>query len=156
MKIEFDPKFKKDWEKLFHWKYAPLRALEWILGIPREIKWFFQRGFRGYSDQDVWGLYDYIQGWLPAALRDLAKQVHGCPTSFAEKYEDVEKGSEQWKATLLEMAGKIEASRKWELLHESFESVDGEENWEIAMNRAYKETEEGLEMFKKYFHSLWD
>ena len=28
--------------------------------IPKEIKWFFQRGFRGYSDRDVWNIDEWF------------------------------------------------------------------------------------------------
>ena len=28
--------------------------------LPREVKWFWQRGKRGYSDRDVWNMDDWF------------------------------------------------------------------------------------------------
>ena len=32
------------------------RILDFLKYLPKEIKWFFQRGFKGYCDKDVWAI----------------------------------------------------------------------------------------------------
>lgn len=63
-----------------------MRAWRWLRrgpGAPwrlyREVKWFLQRGRRGYSDQDAWNLEVYLSMVLSKALVRLADTSHGHP-----------------------------------------------------------------------------
>lgn len=131
----------------------------------REIKWFFQRAIRGYSEQDVWNLYSYLQSWLPKALRDLSEMTNGCPGGFgSHKVDDtgqlsdnqLEENFKEWKSLLLEMADKIEASELFEMSDEHPDIKTQWEEYKKARGDAYQRTEEGLTMLAKHFHSLWD
>ena len=57
--------------------------------IPKRIKWFIQRGRRGYSTCDTWDVGEYLFTVLPPMLRQLAKDTHGCPREF---YDDTPSG----------------------------------------------------------------
>lgn len=46
------------------------------------IKWFYQRGKRGYSDSDTWGFDEYLLRVIPAAIRQIAVTSHGHPGTF--------------------------------------------------------------------------
>jgi len=48
------------------------------------IKYFFQRGVRGWSDRDTWSLDYYLNTWIPDALRRLKKVKHGVPIDMFE------------------------------------------------------------------------
>ncbi len=144
MKVEFAPGFQKSMNKLFSWKYAPLRAIKWVLRIPREIKWFFQRGFRGYADCDVWSLYSYILDWLPKALDDLNKHHQGYPAflDIKDGNEDYEVGSKRWEEILKSMSTKLKR---------------GIESDEKSLSKEdIAEFEVGMDLLKKYFFNLWD
>jgi len=137
MEIKFAPGFKKSMDKMFSWRWAPYRAIRWILRIPREIKWFFQRATRGYADSDVWNLDDYILSWLPKALKQLAKDTGGYPLEF--------KNIEEWEKVLEKISNLLEKGK------EKMDSTDEED-----IKLLNKEFEEGMDLLKKHFFSLWD
>src|SRR5574337_894509 len=43
------------------------------------VKYFIQRGRRGWADCDTWSLDWYLDGWMPDALRYLKAHKHGTP-----------------------------------------------------------------------------
>ena len=76
---------------IFEKIYYPIwRKVIWIFDIPREIKYFFQRGIRGYSDRDIWALDDYLCSWLPKALRQM-KDCSGCHPDFYDVKRKIKK-----------------------------------------------------------------
>jgi len=48
--------------------------------LPRRIYWFFQRGYRGFGDNDTWDMDSYLSLMIPQALKELKKYSHGLPT----------------------------------------------------------------------------
>lgn len=115
---------KKEMEERAAWEKAnPVKAffkdLPWkfyrawsnhISMYPKEIKWFIQRGKRGYADCDVWSIDWYLDSWLPEAVREL-KGGFGCP---GDLYDGTKKDNECWKwqEILEDIAKGFEASRK--------------------------------------------
>jgi len=70
-----------------------------------EIKYKWQRGFRGYSTRDAWSIDSWFEEIMPRILAELKNNLHGCPAEFTigedgKKIQDVEKGCEEWKAIL--------------------------------------------------------
>lgn len=55
------------------------RLFDFIKNIPKEIKWFFQRGFRGYSDKDVWNIDKWFLNIIIPMLKQLKKRKNGYP-----------------------------------------------------------------------------
>lgn len=83
-----DLKDKWEWRKKQWW--YPLSQVWWwirhgiwsrLSDIPRNIKYFFQRGFRGYSDCDLWGTWDYLGPLILNMLVDLKRIKHGTPAT---------------------------------------------------------------------------
>jgi len=132
MEVKFAPGFEKSMDKLFSWKYAPYRAIKWVLRIPRELKWFFQRGFRGYAECDGWDLDNYIINWLPQALLELTK---GC--SYPSEFKNIK----SWHKVLREMSSKLKRRV---------------EEDKMLSEEDIKKFNEGMDLFKKYFFHLWD
>ena len=66
-----------------------------ILGIikytGRHIKWSAQRVTRGYSDFDLWNMYNHLQKLLPAMLQRLKDTRIGSPGELGEEYIDEER-----------------------------------------------------------------
>jgi hypothetical protein len=79
----------------------------------REIKWFIQRGRRGWADCDVWGLDDYLSRWLPDALRRLKKTKQGVPGSLFEDADCIPEGT--WQGNPSE-EGMKRASDRWDAI----------------------------------------
>ncbi len=122
------------------------RYFVWRIPYWRRIQWFIQRGRRGYSDFDTWGLDYYLCEMLPQALRQLAKYNHGCHTFL---YDNTRKDDEcwKWKAILEKMAKGFEAGYK--IADCDFKNKEDEE-------KLYMEFEETMCLFKKHFFGLWD
>lgn len=106
--------------------------------FPNEIKWFIQRGKRGYADCDVWSLDWYLLGWLPKAIRQLRDTTHSYPTSGITPRE--------WGKVLTKMANGLESGYK----------LGEEYGLEQKVKKLKKEFNEGFKLFQKWFWNLWD
>lgn len=151
----------------------------------REIKWFIQRGRRGWADCDTWSLDSYLSGWLPAALRHLKEHKHGVPNAVVEVEdcgfdgnptpEGFKRAEARWDAIMDKMIAGFEADKRLESgLYEELGPYPmnrpagvSADVWEkvkdnhfkasrILMERDQKIFEEGSALFIKYWHSLWD
>lgn len=89
-----------------------------------DIKYFAQRGRRGWADCDTWSLDYYLDGWLPDALRHLKKTKHGTPMGmFPTEPEYIDETGNpteaaheiaiaRWDATMDKMIAAFEANRR--------------------------------------------
>lgn len=139
-KVVVTKEFVEDVKRHFSDDFGYRLARFWnrVTDIPNEIKWFFQRGMRGYADCDTWSLDYYISKWLPKALKDLSDRKIGHPGMI--------KDLKTWRKILKEMAAGFQAD------------YDSEENYlsrkkELA---AQKKLEKSLKLFSKYYKNLWD
>ena len=85
--------------------------------IYKNIKWFIQRGKRGYSDCDVWGFDYYLSKVIVNGLKSLQKQTHGTPCgmigSQSINTDDKEsKEMKEWKKILGEIIWSFEITQK--------------------------------------------
>src|SRR5438067_227376 len=65
----FKGKIKYAWQD---YVYYPLyRIGVRIKDFPEEVKYFYQRGVRGYCDRDAWGIDGYLSSFLPEILRHM-------------------------------------------------------------------------------------
>jgi hypothetical protein len=112
----------------------------------RKIKWAFQRAIRGYSNKDVWSIDCFLCDIMPKMLRQLAKNLNGCPTNlYDKKNEDDE--CHKWVKILEKMAEGFEAGQK-------INDMDFDNEQE--RKKLEKKFDKGMDLFKKYFFSLWD
>lgn len=164
LKISYHPDFLKDCKKLklsssgfgidkeyvpsFLEKYVlwPLEAYwEKITNIPKEIKWFIQRGKRGYADSDVWDLHYYLTDIIPPAIRQLRDETSGYPDNPFHK-EGCFPNMRSWKKVLTVMANKLEAGNQ----------VANSDYTKRQRIQAEKDFKEGFQLLEKYFFNLWD
>jgi len=145
VKIKYTKGFKKDMDKLFHWKYAPLRWFKWWMNVPREIKWFFQRGVRGYAECDVWDLDSHITNILVPALKELKRLKKtgfgGCPTGLYDP-KNKRNHCKKWHDELDTMIEGFKA-------HQKMMQWDRIEINQVIFNK-------GMKSFSKYYPHLWD
>ncbi len=131
----------KDWFKEnLQWPLE--RMWEWPGDRLREIKWFIQRGRRGYADRDLWSLDWYLSDWMPKALRQLKKHHMGYPGMEGANTDS------EWKAILEKMAIGFEASNKQNEMVIPPTSK--------TYKKLQKQIDEGLNLFVKWYGSLWD
>lgn len=110
-----------------------------------QAKWFLQRGYRGYSDCDVWGWYSHVARINEAALRHLAKNKQGHPIGMT---------MEGWQTRLLKMADGFKAIQDEE---EDFKSHKLPRRAYFAVHRERQQRlNRGLKLYQLHFQSLWD
>lgn len=147
----------------------------------RAVKWFVQRGRRGWSDRDLWSLDSYLAEWLPDALRALKERKHGVPMEMFDEGSDyspeaTEIAVKRWNATLDQM---IEGFVAWQRITDGlYEAELGEyplrrpehvsrEAWAAERTRRFMRCDEllardqklfeaGMALFSKHWGSLWD
>lgn len=124
------------------------------------IKWFIQRGYRGYADCDAWSIGDYLNSWLPNAIAELKKSKHGTPAImltevFGEDYKVIEPPQEDWD----------KCHARWQEIMsqmiQAFKAQKTLDECKVQYNsKKWKELEKvhkiGMELFAKYYMCLWD
>ncbi len=92
--------------------------------IFQTIKWFYQRGRRGWADCDTWSLDWYLDRWLPEALRYLKAHKQGLPRAmfeglptkdnngFCPTDEAFRIAQERWNSILDRMIAGFEAGQR--------------------------------------------
>ena len=116
----------------------------------------YQRATRGYADCDVWSIDDYLNSWLPSALRDLKGTAHPClGNGVCPSDCDCDT---QWDAKLETMALGFEASQRlndlaWD--DECGPNPDREciERWTAKEEVTRKA---GFARFAEYYRGLWN
>jgi hypothetical protein len=113
-----------------------------------EIKYAFQRMFRGYGDDETFSLdYAFIEKYTKI-LKQFRTYQHSYPARF-ESYDE-------WAKVLDEMISYFELSDEHSdyYCHEDFEYVyeDYRHNEQLAHYYKHK----AIEMFVQYFDDLWD
>lgn len=115
-------------------------SLRWYLSDNYyAIKWLFQRWFRGYSDNEVWALYDHASKWMLPRLKVLRATHHGVPAEFADNWD-------AWGEILDKMIYSLQRI------------IDDNSCDESAWVRAeeWPKIQEGLDLLGKHWMSLWD
>jgi hypothetical protein len=102
-----------------------------------QIKWFLQRGWRGYGENDVWSLDWYLTSWLPSAMGRLNK--HGHPAGMTDK---------GWETRLKCMIAGFKAAREIQDMKHKYKSREQKAAW--------KRFHTGMKLFHECFFDLWD
>lgn len=128
----------------------------------RQVKYAWQRVFRGWDDTAVWSIDSYLAKQIPELIRKLKKDQHGYPACILP--EDYEPGATRPEEE--EEAIEKEAIEKWnnilDSIAEGFEAYvkyDGFK-WNDGNTKEYEEDkkkfETAFQFLIKYFSSLWD
>lgn len=130
-----------------------IRKIRNIKYALREIKWFIQRGKRGYADSDLWYLYWYISNLMVNALKQFDERRCGYPSCLTDK---------EWSKKLNEMREGFEFYKNVDHIEdEAFEKFGSERKagellWLEHVEKQRKIAEKKLNIFIKYFEHLWD
>lgn len=133
-----------------YWYYFR-RPLSYFTCLHRNLKWFYQRGKRGYADRDVWSIDWHLSSYMGDALRDLANQVHGTVIIDTGRtitdFNDIDCLTlEEWQFTIRYIAETFDLARKIQ----QYDVMD------MDMKLAQKRFDHGMRMFSEYFFQLWD
>ena len=136
------------------WFYNPIRwKVGWIKERPQEIKWFWQRGRRGYADCDVWGIDSYLSSWMPEAVKKIRENSISYP-AYGEASTP-----EGWNKILIKIEKGFIAHRE-EMEADYMYANNGKflppSKWKPKRDKLYKEHKEGMKLFAKWYGHLWD
>lgn len=176
MDLEESDKIYKKWEEshpILNWfqsyYYRLGRICEYPEEIYDEIKYFIQRGKRGYSDRDLWGFPWYLAEMLPKALKQLKEIQHILPTWKQGEPEEV--AQKRWYGIMDNMIYTFEIAHKIlndhyiycpsglydiERYKEIRENMSELEFTTIMTKEECLKYENGWELFQEHFFSLWD
>lgn len=113
-----------------------------ITNAKDEVKWAWQRVFRGYDVTASWALYAYITDIVLPVLKGYRNgDKCGIPSIVCKENESLDKSQERWNKILDKMILSFEHIQKDEL---------------ITDKKVDKEIQDGLKLFAKYFRTLWD
>lgn len=141
------------------------RIIDFIKYFPRRTKWFFQRGMRGYSDEDVWSIDIWFKSIIIPMLEQLKETKQGHPIDMTE---------EEWNLTLNNMINYFKectdfyCSEKNEYEDEYMSHIMSANEYDKSLTNKWLKREEEIdkyknemkdkafELFSKHFYSLWD
>lgn len=152
--IEYHNRNKPLYRKLLDPIYYPiLRTYNKIIMFPKKVKWFIQRGTRGWADCDVWSIDWFLTDIIPEMIDQLKETTQGPPISCYNKndFDDIgnpikgsdKKAQKKWFKILDEISEGFRLTRK----SQNYEKLTKKEEQKI--NRAFK-------LFKDYYYSFWD
>jgi len=140
--------------------YSLTHPWELIFDFVREVKYFIQRGLYGYAESDHWSLDYYLSSWVPNALREMKDCVgFGTPgtlvkdpqTATDKEWNEAEK---EWGKIVDKMIAGFEAPIKQDEL--GYSTKKQKEKFREEWDKLEKIRIEGMELFVKYYQSLWD
>jgi hypothetical protein len=149
------------------------------------IKYFIQRGKKGYSRRDVWGFYSYLTDVMIGGLKELQGMVHGYPSelinSQAIDVDGESKGTKEWKNIIGKIIWTFEAIKKienheWLLVEDEskrkelrnyvrrLNKTDKDQlfddlpphKWHLMTKKEMRQYHEGWSLLKKHYMNLWD
>lgn len=111
------------------------------------IKYFIQRGKRGYSDFDIMDFDTYLLELIPNALKDFNNKRDTYPSELSD---------EEWGSVLNEIITSFENANDIAVVSISADEENQKMN-KIKEKKEYlqKNLEKGFELLLKYFHDLW-
>ena len=139
---------------------------KWFIDNPqdfcREVKWFIQKGIRGWADKDTWDFDNYISTVIQNALLHFKKNKNGYPHNLTE---------EEWNeilnkiiysfhtATLISNGAYFYLNTQENKLEDYIKAKEQMKGLDYLVVMSWddcKRYEEGLRLFTKHLHSLWD
>ena len=130
-----------------------------IKNFPSEVKWFYQRGSRGWSDRSAWSIDTWLVNNLIPMLERLKKDKHGIPASMYRKKDlfEIEYSTDEadvlaegrWDDVLDEILYGLTCAKK-------IQDSDYDYKDKKLIKRLNKSSQRSFELIGKYLFSLWD
>ena len=157
------------WDYLESWWY--IYFWNWFSKIPKEAKWFLQRGMRGWANCDVWEMHHYLTDVILNMLVVLKRDKQGCPNTLNEKTGEYDYDEERWNKLLDEMIDGFAILKKADS-HENInyapELPDDKRKviekgmqekyptWRFTTKDEEAKAKRAFELLHRYYCSLWD
>jgi len=164
--VKFAPSFWESADRLFSNKLKyliPRKLSDWKY----EIKWAWQRVFRGYDDRITWEIDHWLVDYLPEIIRKMKNNLHGYPSNPFEKKTKLPRNEKEWKDILEKIAVGFESASK--IINDAYIIKTKEKEKDGAFkgtnkykfdkklyNKFLKEFDSGIKLFHEFFFNLWD
>ena len=136
-------KYKHKWSFNYNFTYYLTHPWEIFDELYREVKYFLQRGWRGYADCDIWNFDHYLSRLLADGLKILAS---GNSYPGQKKFDTAKK----WEDAL-----KLNSKRFQDYI--DYEETGWEDDEDFSkLKKVYKEREKAIKFVGKWFGNLWD
>jgi len=144
---------------IYFWK----NILDWPFSFCREVKWFVQRGHRGYADIDCCDIDYYIAGVITKMLKELKENQTGIP--LWQEHESEEMATKRWNEILdsiiytFKCAEKIAGGDSFyteEKDRKEYEELSKATTIDLMTKEECERYRLGWKYFQKHFFSLWD
>ena len=113
--------------------------------VARQIKWAWQRVYRGWDDRVLWSIHDHLIDHLPVWLAWLRDEGMGYPAQMTP---------EEWAQKLGVMIAGFEAARELDDL--DWMDIEGKDEQAKECERLNHAFTEGMKSFSENFFHLWD
>lgn len=147
-KIKFAPGFWKSFDKCFS-KNPIYSVPRFFSNVRCQIKWAWQRVFRGYDDNWHWDLYGRLDWIIPICARKIKEYGIGCPSVLYDK-KNKKNECHKWGEILEKIALGFEAHK----------AINQECLWSGHKPKKFeklsKQEKEGMKLFVKWYSNLWD
>ena len=151
------------WENKWHNKYLvmPLnRTTTRLIGLPSRIKFFIQRGRRGWSDEDSWAIDYWLVDNLIPMLKRLKNDSNGTPMSMFRKKDGIDKdgnptdeasrlAEQRWDDMLGEIIYGLKCAKKIQDLDYDYK----DKNKTKLLNKRVEKT---FYLIGRHLFTLWD
>lgn len=154
------------------------RIINFFKYLPNNIKWFIQRGIRGYSDYDTWDIDYWFLNTIVPMLKQLKENKHGYPGNitaeewdnildkmilyFTEANEETSSKKNEYKKDFSKILWNDNKMIRYEDLTPSQQKYYNDIKHKY-FNREYelckyrnKKLKQGFILFNNWFWNLWD
>lgn len=135
----------KQFIKTFKEDYGEMYLISQIKIIINELKFAWQRAWRGYDDPSWWNIDDNFIETHKTLLQKLKDNLHGHPIDMTFN---------EWEKVLNEMIYLINNMDWNEMYSDDVENIG--ERLKENFNKIKQNKERFFELFSKYFYDLWD
>lgn len=128
MEVGKSRKLSKEWEKkhpILNFFQSFKYEVGWKIQIPEDfyynIKYFIQRGKKGYSKRDIWGFDHYLSDIIVKGLTELKEMAHGIPGGgmigcqalcIDEDNKEEQEALESWRKEIDRIIWTFETTKK--------------------------------------------
>lgn len=125
--------FRMNWGRWMLWH--PIQAMRDLWG---EARGFFQRGWRGYSDYDMWNVHSHTCDVYRSMLREWAGRTCSYPYGLTP---------EGWERRLRVMADGFDAGKR---------IIEWDYKDKAEHDKLYRQWKRGWLLMGNWFFTMWD
>ena len=137
-----------------------------IMEFPSEVKWFYQRGSRGWSDRSAWAIDIWLVNNLIPMLERLERDKHGTPSTMFRKKDGVDKhgnstdeanilAEQRWDNVLNEIIYGLKCAKKIQDLDYDYEDKELTKRL-TKSSQLQRSSARSFNLIGKHLFNLWD